>query len=97
MSVNLEVSVQREDDGSTVVLLTGFSRGITHSASVEMGETVIFRLSTRQVRVRINDVQHEWQSGGSKISPVSTALGECSAILTANEFQELLDMGFEEI
>jgi hypothetical protein len=96
MSVNLEMSVSREGEDS-VLLLTGFSRGITHSAMVSIGDTVIFKVGQRAVRVKINDVIHEWQPGGSRLAPVSTALGESPAVLTETEYECLLSMGFEEI
>lgn len=99
MSVNLEVSVQKEDGDHAVLLLTGFTRGITHSASVEIGETVIFRVGPHQrlFRIQINDIQHEWQAGGSEISLVSTVLGESKSLLREEEFQSLLAIGFKEI
>ena len=80
-----------------VLLLTGFTRGITHSASVARGDEVCFRPTQRRsVSFWVEHITHEWEAPGSPKAPVSWAEGYFSHQLYEDEYQGLLKLGFKE-
>jgi hypothetical protein len=102
MSVNLEVTVRKEGGEDAVLLLHGFSRGITHSAVVATGDTIYIPLSESyfdKMEVKVEEIHHQWQPAGSKRAPISTACGTATKPLFLNkdEFVYLLNLGFQEI
>jgi len=99
MSVNLEVSIEKENGEETVLLLPGFSRGITHSAMVGVGDTIHFFVGTgrRLLLVKVNEIHHDWQPGGSSVSPCTTAYAEAARPISTEEMDALFLLGFREI
>jgi hypothetical protein len=98
MSVNLEASVQKEDGSDTVLLLTGFTRGITHSAQIGVGDVVNLPLTNgRKLAIDIQEIHHDWQQPGSEVAPNSTACGNARVPVKQEDFVYLLNLGCREI
>lgn len=97
MSVNLEISVRKEDGNDAVLLLTRFSQGISHTAQVGIGETVFFPVGDLVLGAKVHEINHDWQPPGSEIAPNSTVYAEGTRVVTDHEFRYLLSLGFKEI
>ncbi len=91
MSVNLELAVEFEGGGAANLFLSRFSAGITHSASVVKGETVIF---PNGVSAEIAEILHHWQPTGSDVAPVSVAFAEATEPITQEQWDKFLALGF---
>lgn len=106
MSVNLEIHAEVEGGGNAVLLLLGFTRGITHSATVGIGDKV--RFGNQQVIIA--DIVHGYSPSGSEIAPTSYALARpIEAVedlplpgmhpriipLTQEAMDELVGLGFQ--